>query len=608
MPKFRPFDPALHTRPIELLYDADEYFPDLLESMKGLTAPKLFIAGWYISTGIELRKGHRLEDLIVEALKQPESSCHILWNSNVTGPAPRLYGQVEAFWKRVAARIGGETVAAQRLKIIIAVNLEYDPGYFLRTASGAGRLIPLGRPDTIIPPSLMDRMQRFWERQFTSPPPGGYRNLTQFTMGSHHQKTFIVAGKRNGGQTLTGYCGMDLAGSVAGGGTMWHDGCLRVRSDMALGLVDNFVERWNFEVDQLAKVVSFGVSTSDTLDADDVFVKENHPQAAAITTRRTLPYRVEVQGATWIPIHMAARHWQAEIKTSYLDLLGDAEQWLYIENQYFRHPGFAEALVEQLSDEAQLRVTIVLPSYSEEIGTRSDLPALRDTYAATTDPAKRTAMLDQARRLGLSIDPFNKVTLLMQNRCLAELVKHPRVRIWMPRRRGKRSARPYIHTKLMLVDDEALFIGSANINGRSLDGYADSEINLLLTDVAEIARIKGRIKWQNEPEDESAANYRRWSVADPRPTYYARYNLVRYTVAHWEMDRAFSTFPMGRAAILDYWDAFTKKTSKRVDTWTPDTSRAELETYLDGLDEMPGFDLETFDWGDFFVEHTTHLL
>jgi len=113
----------------------------------------------------------------------------------------------------------------------------------------------------------MDRMQRFRARQFTSPPPGGYRNLTQF-------------------------------GSVAGGGTLWHDGCLRVRSDMALGLVDNFVERWNFEVDQLAKVVSFGVSTSDTLDADSVFVKENHPQAAAITTRRTLPYRVEAQGAT----------------------------------------------------------------------------------------------------------------------------------------------------------------------------------------------------------------------------------------------------------------------------------------------------------------------
>jgi phospholipase D1/2 len=34
----------------------------------------------------------------------------------------------------------------------------------------------------------------------------------------------------------------------------------------------------------------------------------------------------------------------------------------------------------------------------------------------------------------------------------------------------------YVHSKLMVVDDEYIVVGSANINQRSLDGTRDSEI------------------------------------------------------------------------------------------------------------------------------------
>lgn len=34
----------------------------------------------------------------------------------------------------------------------------------------------------------------------------------------------------------------------------------------------------------------------------------------------------------------------------------------------------------------------------------------------------------------------------------------------------------YVHSKLMIVDDEYIVVGSANINQRSLDGTRDSEI------------------------------------------------------------------------------------------------------------------------------------
>ena len=34
----------------------------------------------------------------------------------------------------------------------------------------------------------------------------------------------------------------------------------------------------------------------------------------------------------------------------------------------------------------------------------------------------------------------------------------------------------YIHSKLMIVDDKSVLIGSANINDRSLQGTRDSEL------------------------------------------------------------------------------------------------------------------------------------
>lgn len=35
----------------------------------------------------------------------------------------------------------------------------------------------------------------------------------------------------------------------------------------------------------------------------------------------------------------------------------------------------------------------------------------------------------------------------------------------------------YVHSKVMIIDDRAAFVGSSNINDRSLLGSRDSEVN-----------------------------------------------------------------------------------------------------------------------------------
>ena len=44
----------------------------------------------------------------------------------------------------------------------------------------------------------------------------------------------------------------------------------------------------------------------------------------------------------------------------------------------------------------------------------------------------------------------------------------------------------YVHSKLMIVDDDTVIIGSANINDRSLLGNRDSEIAVMFEDIHKV--------------------------------------------------------------------------------------------------------------------------
>jgi phosphatidylserine/phosphatidylglycerophosphate/cardiolipin synthase-like enzyme len=324
-----------------------------------------------------------------------------------------------------------------------------------------------------------------------------------------------------------------------------------------------------------------------------------------------MPYTINWINGTWTAYSGIARQFTTEIKTTYESLIGSATNFLLLENQYFRHLDIAERVRNRLDAAGNLQVVIILPAYAEEIGQRSDLPSLRERYVAETDATKKAKLLADARAKGLTIDPFNKLTLWMTVTCLGPLVVHPRASIWIPRiGQGKiKAARPYIHSKLCVQDDDAIFVGSANINGRSLDGFTDSEINLLLTSTTEVQRIKAARKWANVPTDEKDPRYARWSGTDPTPSYYAKTNLVRYRPAHLEIDRAFAAFPVGKAALLTYWDTFTGTASRRVSGWLGGVTRSDMAHAWDKLESLkPVVDPEQVDWGEFLADQLGHLL
>jgi len=128
-----------------------------------------------------------------------------------------------------------------------------------------------------------------------------------------------------------------------------------------------------------------------------------------------------------------------EVETLYLDLIAAARRYIYIENQYFTSRVLGDALAARL---AEPEVVVVLKLAST------------GWLEAPTMSALRTVLL----------------------RKLQDADSHGRFHAWYPYTPGESDCD--VHSKLMIVDDEWLRVGSANFANRSMG--LDTECDLVL--------------------------------------------------------------------------------------------------------------------------------
>jgi phospholipase D1/2 len=143
-------------------------------------------------------------------------------------------------------------------------------------------------------------------------------------------------------------------------------------------------------------------------------------------TQPSLPHRAEVR----------------EVEALNLAAIAAARHVIYLENQYLASRRLAQALASRLSEPDGPEVVIVLPRSSES-------------------RLEQTSM-DSARERLL--------------RLLWDADQHGRLGVYWPAVKGGTSV--YVHSKVMVVDDRLLRIGSSNLNNRSL-GF-DSECDVAL--------------------------------------------------------------------------------------------------------------------------------
>lgn len=130
-----------------------------------------------------------------------------------------------------------------------------------------------------------------------------------------------------------------------------------------------------------------------------------------------------------------------EVENLYLDMIAQARRFIYVENQYFASRSIAKALAARLEAEDCPEIVVVNPGLPISLVERSTMGVARER------------VLQRLRRAD----------------------RHGRLHVCFPVRDGHDIK---IHSKLMVVDDCWLRVGSSNLNNRSMG--LDTECDVLV--------------------------------------------------------------------------------------------------------------------------------
>lgn len=156
-----------------------------------------------------------------------------------------------------------------------------------------------------------------------------------------------------------------------------------------------------------------------------------------------------------------ARNAVQHIRTLTADLIGAARQDIYLENQYFTAGIVRESLCPRLAQEDGPDVAAVVPRM-------------------------QSGWLQEATMGGLRA---------RLHRALAEADRNGRYRMYCPHIEGLGNGCINVHSKVTIVDDAVLTVGSANLNNRSM--VLDTECNVTI-DANGDPRIRAAIaRWRN---------------------------------------------------------------------------------------------------------------
>ncbi len=151
-----------------------------------------------------------------------------------------------------------------------------------------------------------------------------------------------------------------------------------------------------------------------------------------------------------------------EVRALYLDAIAAAEQSIYIENQYFTAPAIGEAIERRLAEPEGPEIVVVTRRKGGGWLEQNTMEVLRARLIRRLEPR------DERGRL----------------------------RVYCPEQEGLGEQCIDLHSKLMIVDDRLLRVGSANLNNRSMgvDTECDLAIEARTPQHAQaIAKIRNRL-------------------------------------------------------------------------------------------------------------------
>lgn len=222
----------------------------------------------------------------------------------------------------------------------------------------------------------------------------------------------------------------------------FHDLMVAMDGDAARALAAIARERW-----RLATGLELRAFPRSSSKQSDPWPETLEPELTGIEVgiARTMPARDDAPAVR-------------EIERLYLDMIRAARRTIYIENQYFTAPRIAAALAERLAEPDGPEIVLVLRLLSHGWLEEATMHVLRTRLVSQLKAADR----------------------------------HGRFHVYHPHIPGlAESCCLDIHSKLMIVDERCLRVGSANLCNRSMS--VDSECDVLIEARGE-ARVVERIR------------------------------------------------------------------------------------------------------------------
>uniref|UniRef100_A0A671Q2V7 Phospholipase n=1 Tax=Sinocyclocheilus anshuiensis TaxID=1608454 RepID=A0A671Q2V7_9TELE len=250
----------------------------------------------------------------------------------------------------------------------------------------------------------------------------------------------------------------------------WHDIASVVHGKAARDVARHFIQRWNFTKIMKPKYRSLSYP---------YLLPKSH------TTANEIKYQVPGCTQTNVQLLRSASDWSAGIKyheesihTAYVNAIENSKHYIYIENQFFIScadnkvvhnkigDAIAKRIIKAYRDGKKYRVYVVtplLPGFEGNINTGGGTVSL--SVSAVGDQ-----WINYISFGGL------RTHAELEGRLVTELI--------------------YVHSKMLIADDNTVIIGSANINDRSMLGKRDSEVAVIYEDIHTVTSVMDGQEYQ----------------------------------------------------------------------------------------------------------------
>uniref|UniRef100_A0A8D1M5E6 Phospholipase n=1 Tax=Sus scrofa TaxID=9823 RepID=A0A8D1M5E6_PIG len=270
----------------------------------------------------------------------------------------------------------------------------------------------------------------------------------------------------------------------------WHDIASAVHGKAARDVARHFIQRWNFTKIMKPKYRS--------LSYPFLLPKSQ-------TTAHELKYQVPGSVHANVQLLRSAADWSAGIKyheesihAAYVHVIENSQHYIYIENQFliscaddkvvFNKIGdaIAQRILKAHRESQRYRVYVViplLPGFEGDISTGGGnaLQAIMHFNYRTMCRGENSIIGQLKAELGNQWINYISFCGLrthaeLEGNLVTELI--------------------YVHSKLLIADDNTVIIGSANINDRSMLGKRDSEMAVIVQDTETVPSVMDGKQYQ----------------------------------------------------------------------------------------------------------------